>query len=87
MSRVLPGSVHTLLTALLLALLWFLRGALALRPFVLAFGLCYLLLMLGRPLLWLLPLLLRCRDVLLRRRLRNGGLLSFSAALLRRWCA
>jgi len=80
-------SLLTLLTALLVALLWFLRRVLALLAFVLALGFWRLLLMLGRPLRWLLPLLLRCRDILLWRRLRDNGLLSFSAALLRRWCA
>ena len=82
-----PGSLRSLLMALLLALLCFLRRALGLWPFVLTLGLGYLLLMLGRRLWWLLPLMLRCRDILLRRRLGNGGLLSFSAALLRRWYA
>jgi len=80
-------SLLTLLTALLLSLLWLLRGALALRALVLDLGLWYLLLMLDRSLLCLLPLMLRCRDILLRRRLRDDRPLSLSGALLRRWCA
>ena len=84
---VFPSSLHTLLTALLLTLLWLLRGAVALRSLVLALGLWYLLLMLDRSLLCLLPLMLRCRDILLwKRLLRDNGPLSLSGTLLRRWC-
>ena len=51
-----PTLLLTLLTALRLALLWFLRGGLALRSFVLSLRPWCLLLTLGRPLLLLLPL-------------------------------
>jgi hypothetical protein len=53
-----PTLLLTFVTALLLVLLWLLRGSLALRPFVLALRSWCLLLMLGRPLLRLLRLTL-----------------------------
>jgi hypothetical protein len=55
---VFPVALLTFLTALLLALLWFLRGPLALRSLVLALRPWSLLLTLGCPLLRLLPLML-----------------------------
>lgn len=70
----------SLVLALSLALLGFLRGPLALRFLVLALRLGCLLLALGRPLLGLLSLPLRCRAALLRRRLAARGLLRVPAS-------
>ena len=78
----LPTGLLTCPTALLLALLGFLRGALALWSLGLALRLGCLLLALRRPLLWLLPRRLACRATLLSRCLGVGGPLHLSAALL-----
>ena len=82
-----PTLLLTFLTALLLALLWFLRGSLALRSLVLALRPWCLLLTLGRTLLLLLPLRLCCRAALLRKCLGSAGPLSVCASLLRRLSA
>jgi len=82
-----PTLLLTFLTALLLALLWFLRGSLALRSLVLALRPWCLLLTLGRTLLWLLPLGPGCRGTLLRKCLGGGGPLNVCACLLRRLSA
>ena len=73
--------------ALLRALLWFLRGALALRSFALPLRPWCLLLVLGRALLWLLRLLLSGWPPLLRRHLDGGGPLNVGAARLWRLSA
>jgi hypothetical protein len=86
---VFPALLLSLVLALTLALLGFLRGSLALRPlvlallrfvismlrFVLGLRLGRFLFALGRALLGLLTLTLGCRTTLLRRRLWGCGLL------------
>jgi hypothetical protein len=77
-----PVSLLTLVTIFLLALLWFLRGSLALRRSVLALRPRCLLLTLGRPLLWLLWLLHLTLGFGFLRALPLGS----SVLALRPWC-
>ena len=92
---VLPTGLFTLPTALLLALLGFLRGSLALRSLGLALRLgCLLLMLLRGPLLLRLPRLrlwlwrprlrMGCRPSLRGRCLGRSRPLHLASALLRR---